>query len=507
MKEIGFDVIGIGVLGPGMPDWPRAAAALREPSTWQAARTVVPAPQRLPANERRRAAEVVKAALAVADQAVAMAGMDPAQLATVFTSATGDPANCHALCEALAAPSRMVSPTRFTNSVHNAGAGYWHIATQGSQSSTSIAGLDASFGAGLLEAAVQCLTNQEPVLLVASDVVYPAPLHALRPIEDVFAVAWVLVPPDTAWVARPGADAADAAAGAAPDSAAPTGRSRWCLRLCAAVDSGRKRQDLTPSNSPSDSGEMGDLTPFHSTFHTFHPQLEHLRLGNPSARVLPLLQRMALADTRPVWLDGAHSSDADESPWRMQVQLLPMRVLPPAQPATLDHAGIAARVPHAGRMCLLDRLLSWDASSVHCTATSHLDPANPLREGGALLAPVAIEYAAQAMALHGGLTAPVGSAPQPGFLVSARGVQMWVPDLAQVAGPLHVRVVQQAGTANQAMYHFTLHDEQGQLLVQGRATVVLNSPVPVPPGPQGPPIQPALPVMPVLPSSPTLPEA
>ena len=188
-------VIGIGLLGPGLVDWTQGSAVLRDPQTWQPQPTVVPPPQRLPATERRRAGTVVKASVVVADQALADApGIDPSRLATVFTSSTGDPLNCHLLCEALAAPQRLMSPTRFTNSVHNAAAGYWHIATQSSAPSTSLAAFDASFHAGLLEAAVQCRHSAKPVLLVACDVPYPEPLHAVRPLLDVFAVALLLAP-------------------------------------------------------------------------------------------------------------------------------------------------------------------------------------------------------------------------------------------------------------------------------------------------------------------------
>jgi hypothetical protein len=188
-------VLGVGVIGPGLPDWAGGQALLRDPASWQRLTMAVPLPSRLPPTERRRAGTVVKASVVVADEAVAAAGADATQLATVFTSSTGDPVNCHLLCEALAAPERMVSPTRFTNSVHNAAAGYWHIATQCRQPSTSLAAFDASFAAGLLEAAVQCLSAGQPVLLVACDVPYPEPLHAVRPVADVFAVALVLAPP------------------------------------------------------------------------------------------------------------------------------------------------------------------------------------------------------------------------------------------------------------------------------------------------------------------------
>lgn len=194
MSGIGFDILGIGLLGPGLADWETGAPLLRDPTLWQHAATVVPPPQRLPATERRRAGPVVKASIVVADQAVLAARLDPATLATVFASSSGEPTNCHALCEALATPERMVSPTRFTNSVHNAPGGYWHIAVQGRQPSTSLAVFDASFGAGLLEAAALCTTRGAPVLLVVCDVPYPEPLHAKRPLSDVFGVALLLGP-------------------------------------------------------------------------------------------------------------------------------------------------------------------------------------------------------------------------------------------------------------------------------------------------------------------------
>lgn len=187
-------VAGIGLLGPGLSDWDSGRALLREPALWQPAAAVVSAPQRLPATERRRAGNLVKASVLVADQALAGGAADASALATVFTSSTGDPLNCHLLCEALATPERMVSPTRFTNSVHNAAAGYWHIATASRAASTSLAAHDASFAVGLLEAAVQCRVSNAAVLLVACDLPYPEPLNAVRPVSDVFAVALLLVP-------------------------------------------------------------------------------------------------------------------------------------------------------------------------------------------------------------------------------------------------------------------------------------------------------------------------
>ena len=251
---LAVQVLGIGLLGPGLADWARSQAPLRDPATWTSAPTAVPAPQRLPATERRRAGTVVKASIVVADQALAAAGLDAAKLATVFTSSTGDPANCHILCEALAAPERLVSPTRFTNSVHNAPAGYWHIAAQSRAPSTSLAGFDASFSAGLLEAAVQCQATQAPVLLVACDVPYPEPLHAVRPVADVLAMALVLAPEGTA---------------------AGVGRS---LQFQVAGDA-----EPTPCG---------------------HAALDALRQGIPAARALPLLQALAAPGAAQVVVQG-----------------------------------------------------------------------------------------------------------------------------------------------------------------------------------------------------------
>ena len=194
MNGLRVCVQGIGVLGPGLVSWESARAILRGEQAYASAPTVLPPPARLPAAERRRAGAAVKLALAVADEAVAQADVDPATLATVFTSSSGEGANCHALCETLATPAPMVSPTRFTNSVHNAAAGCWHIAVASRASSTSLCAFDGSFGAGLIEAASLVLASGLPLLLVASDSPYPEPLHATRPLPDHFGTALHLAP-------------------------------------------------------------------------------------------------------------------------------------------------------------------------------------------------------------------------------------------------------------------------------------------------------------------------
>lgn len=263
MSTIALALQGVGVVGPGLAGWAQGAPLLRHAERWSNEPTHVPVPMRLPAIERRRAADVVKAALAVADEAVTMAGVDPAVLATVFASSTGDPLNCHLLCAALATPERLVSPTRFTNSVHNAPAGYWHIATRSMAASTSLAAYDASFGAALLEAAVQCAQERRPVLCVMADTPYPPPLHALRPLTDTFALALVL----------------------APDPCA----ARWRLRV-----------------GPTDDA----VTP------CAHAGLEQVRRTIAAARALPLLARLAAGDGGRVVVEAADD-------WRLGIEIAP----------------------------------------------------------------------------------------------------------------------------------------------------------------------------------------
>ena len=185
---------GIGILGPGLDNWSHAAAVLSQRQHYQAAATVLPAPAILPAAERRRTGRVVKLALAVAQEAVLHADADPKQLPSVFASSGSDGYNCHEICQALALSTREVSPTRFSNSVHNVASGYWSIATGSMAESNVLCAFDASFAAGLLDALAQTGVDRQSVLFVAYDTEYPQPLHAKRPIPDAFGVAMVLTP-------------------------------------------------------------------------------------------------------------------------------------------------------------------------------------------------------------------------------------------------------------------------------------------------------------------------
>jgi hypothetical protein len=197
MSRLRVSIRGVGLLGPGLPSWAAALPVLRGEAAWVESAPTLAAPARLQPAERRRAGPTIRVAMAVADAAVAEAGVDPASLATVFAASGGEGTNCHVLCETLAGPDRQLSPTRFTNSVHNAAAGYWHIAVGSRASSTSLSAYDGSFSAGLIEAATQVGASGAPVLLVACDVPYPEPLHSLRPLPHPMGVALLLGPAGT----------------------------------------------------------------------------------------------------------------------------------------------------------------------------------------------------------------------------------------------------------------------------------------------------------------------
>lgn len=192
MNALQIQVEGIGVWSPQLTGF----AALRgllagEMPTATANR---PPASALSPNERRRAPQSVLIAIEAASQAVAMSGRSAGDLACVFASAYGDQVTTDYLCSVLARAPTELSPTRFHNSVHNAAAGYWTIATDCRAPSSAICAGNASFGAGLLEAAVLACADNRPVLLVSSDDAGVGPLGELIGGTQVFACALLLSP-------------------------------------------------------------------------------------------------------------------------------------------------------------------------------------------------------------------------------------------------------------------------------------------------------------------------
>ncbi len=260
MVKLTAHIEGIGLLGPGLDGWADSMAVLEGRSPYVRQPTVIPVPEGLPPAERRRLGLVVKLALSVGMQATSKAGVEPDALPAVFASSGGDGQNCHEICQTLANGENLISPTRFHNSVHNAAAGYWSIATRSKAASNALCAFDWSFAAGLLEAVTQAVVDETRVLLVAYDAPYPQPLFDKRPIPEAFGVSFVL----------------------SPKGDGPT----LTLRLGRSALPDEQKASANPMDNP---------------------ELESLRRAIPAARSLPLLQRIAAGRAGMVnidYLDG-----------------------------------------------------------------------------------------------------------------------------------------------------------------------------------------------------------
>ena len=135
----------------------------------------------------------------------------------------------------------------------------------------------------------------------------------------------------------------------------------------------------------------------------------------------------------------------------------------------LDLAEIRRLVPHAGAMCLVHEVLQTDADSIRVRAISHRDPANPLREGGVLPALCGVEYAAQAMAVHGSIHNK--NRIRSGMLAALRDVELAVERLDDIAADLVIEVHCLLNESGRLLYRFEVRANNRRLL-QGRATVV-----------------------------------
>lgn len=137
----------------------------------------------------------------------------------------------------------------------------------------------------------------------------------------------------------------------------------------------------------------------------------------------------------------------------------------------IGRARMDALIPHAGNMCLLDSVTSWDRQSIQCTAVSHRDPANPLVVEGRLGSACGVEYAAQAMAVHGGLLGASDEPPRVGYLVSVRGLVLAAERLDTLEGELTVTAECLAADSGLVTYRFSLRHAEAVVL-HGRAAVV-----------------------------------
>jgi len=232
-------VDAISICAPGLEGWQDAKTILSGERKYTEFAIPKYVPKLLPANERRRTTPAIKLALQVAEAAMQQTDTPPNNICSVFATSEGDSGIVDKICTALMSDDPMVSPTQFHNSVHNAPAGYWAMATESRQASTSLSGYTGTYAQGLLEAATMVNTENLSTLLVAYDYPAPEPLSTAVPMKTAFATAQLLCP-----IQR------------------PTSLARLDISLVT------DKTIVTMDN----------------------PDLEAMRLGNPAARSLPLLQ-------------------------------------------------------------------------------------------------------------------------------------------------------------------------------------------------------------------------
>lgn len=168
-NNLRIKILGTGAWGPGFCDWQTLEQHLETHTAFDTDEFVSPKPTVIPANERRRAPLPVKLAVETSWQACQQAELDPADFACVFASGLGDTETTDYMCKALTTEEKLLSPTRFHNSVHNAAAGYWTISTGCMHAANSIAGFEETVPLGLLETAVQACGDNTPMLLTLFD--------------------------------------------------------------------------------------------------------------------------------------------------------------------------------------------------------------------------------------------------------------------------------------------------------------------------------------------------
>jgi len=247
MNTIGLHAVGL--LGPGLDDFETARAILAGTAPLTGDAINIPPVRLLPANERRRTTTTIRLALKVAEEATT--DSDRSQLRSVFASSSGDMDIIDRICDALTQPEPVVSPVQFHNSVHNAPAGNWSIATRNPAPATAVSGYNATVAAGLLEAATLQQCEGGEVLLTCYDVPSMETFIRVRPIHHAFAVALRLGPVEGA---------------------------TWRLQM-----------DL---KGPATADRCGA------------DELEALRESNPAARALPLLEQLARGTAGHVTLDA-----------------------------------------------------------------------------------------------------------------------------------------------------------------------------------------------------------
>jgi len=195
-NRYGCNLIGVGAWGPGFNNSLELKNQLNNQSQNIDEELVAlpPKPEIIPANERRRSPLAVRAAVEVSWQALQQSGLDSSEVACVFGSGLGDTEITDYMCRVLTTSEKQLSPTKFHNSVHNAAAGYWTISSGCMKSANSIAAYQDTVGICLLEAMIQSVQHNEPVLITLFDMAVQETWRQIFPCEQSFAAALLICP-------------------------------------------------------------------------------------------------------------------------------------------------------------------------------------------------------------------------------------------------------------------------------------------------------------------------
>jgi len=143
---------------------------------------------------------------------------------------------------------------------------------------------------------------------------------------------------------------------------------------------------------------------------------------------------------------------------------------------------IAALLPHAGDALMIERVLRWNDDEILVATTRHRAPDNPLRCDGRLAAVHLAEFAAQSMAIHGGLrTVAAGGKPQPALLVSARDLSFTRDYIDDLPGELEITARMLLANAGNWQYEFTVR-HAGEVIASGRVAAMAHAGAGKPPG-------------------------
>jgi len=190
MAEI--DIAGLGVWSEDFADWPAMRAGLKT-GEWSTDLALQPA--LIPPRQRRRMPQLVKMAIEVMDQACKMASLKADDVAVVFSSSMGDMQITDYMCRTLATTPELISPTHFHNSVHNAAPGYWSITTGSFAPTTAVSAHEFTPTMAFLEAAIQVVEENTPVLLVTQEIAAPLPFRDICASLHPFSAALLMTPP------------------------------------------------------------------------------------------------------------------------------------------------------------------------------------------------------------------------------------------------------------------------------------------------------------------------